>query len=43
VIEKNGALDRVMHAPGAHRFCIIAARREGFDEKVNAAVLLVRE
>lgn len=25
----------VMQAPSGHRFCIIGARREGFDEKAN--------
>jgi predicted enzyme related to lactoylglutathione lyase len=26
----------VMEAPSKHRFCIIGARREGFDEQANA-------
>ena len=26
----------VMEAPSKHRFCIIGARREGFEEQANA-------
>ena len=35
VVER---MDRwtVMEAPSKHRFCIIGARREGFDEQANA-------
>ncbi len=35
VVEK---LERwtVMQAPSGHRFCIIGARRDGFDEKANS-------